>query len=508
LLDIAHDTVNATVRPEDYKHPDALMSARNFAAYLGIRQEDVRVLQRDLHRCGLSSLGRMDTHTLSSLDAVRRVLATVTGQTVVEQPVESLDYDLGEVILARRTAELLGPRPPHRSARIMVTMPAEAASHFELVRDLVGAGMEVMRINCAHDDPPVWLAMIENAHRASRELQRPCAVLCDLPGPKLRTGPIERGEGVVRWHAFKNDYGEVIEPARIWLSAGAPEPMFAHAILPVNREFVEQLRGGDEIHFRDHQGRNRWLVVTQVVAGGAWCEGARGAFMLRGIPLEARRFGEALPIKGFIGELPPIPREIPLKTGDLLTLTAADILGRPPSLDRRGSLREPGQIGCSLPQVFRDVRPGERVFFDDGKIAGVVEDVQAQKLTVRITWTRAVTTWLAEDKGINLPDTLLALPALAEPDLAALDFIREHSSLINIVGLSFVRGADDVAALYDQLDRLAMPDHGVLLKIETRAGFQNLPGIILSALQRNRVGVMIARGDLGVEVGFERMAEL
>lgn len=485
---------------------DALNSARNFAAYMSLRRTDIRDLQRELHRHGLSSLGRSESHTLDSLQCVRQVLARLTGCRDAGPSGLDLDYAEGEALLARRTTALLGPRPAHRTPRIMVTMPSEAAHRHDLVRDLLIAGMQVVRINCAHDDAACWTAIVNQARRASSELNQPCTIVCDLPGPKLRTGPIETGPGVVRWHAFKNAYGEVIAPARIWLTAGAPAPALAHAELPVDTEFLAQLRPGDEIHFRDHQGRNRWIVVTSRQADGAWADGARGAFMVRGIKLTIHRDGRESGVTGHVGKLPPQPRSIELQPGDILWLTHDRELGRPARRDSDDPSAA-AQIGCTLPQVLTQAAVGQRVFLDDGKIAALVEEVCSDRLKLRVTWTRSNQARLGCEKGINLPDTRLDLPPLTADDLAALDFLESQRGRVDHVGLSFVRHAADVNALYAELERRKL-DLGVILKIETATSFTNLPSIVPAALRRNKVGVMIARGDLGVEVGFERMAEL
>jgi pyruvate kinase len=76
------------------------------------------------------------------------------------------------------------------------------------------------------------------------------------------------------------------------------------------------------------------------------------------------------------------------------------------------------------------------------------------------------------------------------------------------VSLSFVRTPDDVRSLHAELERLGRSGIGVVLKIETRAGFENLPRLLLEGLQRPPLGIMIARGDLAVEIGFERLAEV
>lgn len=78
----------------------------------------------------------------------------------------------------------------------------------------------------------------------------------------------------------------------------------------------------------------------------------------------------------------------------------------------------------------------------------------------------------------------------------------------DIIGYSFVRTQEDVRLLYSKLTDIGDKDTGIVLKIETREAFENLPGILLEAMKRPKIGVMIARGDLAVEMGFERVSEV
>ena len=112
---------------------------------------------------------------------------------------------------------------------------------------------------------------------------------------------------------------------------------------------------------------------------------------------------------------------------------------------------------------------------------------------------------LLADKGINLPDTQLDLDGLTAQDVGDLKFIVKHADM---VGLSFIRGAHDVILLQQQLQMLGAEKLGIVLKIETRTAFEHLPEVLLAVLGSSRVGVMIARGDLAVECGYERLAEL
>ena len=201
-----------------------------------------------------------------------------------------------------------------------------------------------------------------------------------------------------------------------------------------------------------------------------------------------------------MGDLPPRPSALRLAPGDLLVLSA-DATPAP--------LPEPGataRIGCTLPEAITALRPGHRVELDDGAIGGEVIDVdpEAGEATIRITRAAAGGTKLRAEKGINLPDTHLGVTAISAADLDALDAIGH---LIDVIGLSFVQRPDDVHALQAALAARAL-DIGLVLKIETPEAFAELPELLVAAMHNERVGVMIARGDLAVEAGFERTAEL
>jgi pyruvate kinase len=135
----------------------------------------------------------------------------------------------------------------------------------------------------------------------------------------------------------------------------------------------------------------------------------------------------------------------------------------------------------------------------------VVRSASSDALEVEITQARDEGERLGSDKGINLPDSALKLPAMTEKDLADLVTV---SSFADLVGLSFVQTADDVEALRQRLAELDATHLSLVLKIETRRAFENLPELLLSAMRSPSAGIMIARGDLAVECGYERLAEV
>jgi pyruvate kinase len=186
-------------------------------------------------------------------------------------------------------------------------------------------------------------------------------------------------------------------------------------------------------------------------------------------------------------------------------LTADQQPGSPAKYDLDGRMLAPATIPCTLPEVFSCVSDGLRIWLDDGKIGGVIRQVTNERIEVEITHSRPKGLKLMADKGINLPDSDLDLPALTQKDIHDLTFVAQHA---DIVGYSFVRTVDDID---DLLERLAPFEHrplGIMLKIETRGAFEQLPNLLLTAMRRPSVGVMIARGDLAVECGFERLAEV
>jgi pyruvate kinase len=236
--------------------PDYRDSARNLLHYLSVRQHDLRDLQNDLATLGLSSLGRMEAHTLATLNAVLNALHQLgrTGAERSPDPDPPVSFRAGSILLQDHATKLLGQLPAKRGVRVMVTMPSEAATNPALVRDLLEAGMDVMRINCAHDEPDAWARMVANLRRAEREVGRSCRVQADLAGPKLRTGGIEAMDHVVKVRPRKDVRGRVTTKAAIWLTpAEAPEPapVPAATVLPVVGAALTQSGAGVYVRFID-----------------------------------------------------------------------------------------------------------------------------------------------------------------------------------------------------------------------------------------------------------------
>ncbi|MGH9680708.1 MAG: pyruvate kinase [Candidatus Acidiferrales bacterium] len=496
-------------------HKDHRQSARNLAHYLALRRNDNREVQTRLAALGLSSLGRTEGHVMDTVQAVLKILGDLTSAgespALAQEPVVTIGE--GTRLLERNTEVLLGPAPPDRRVRIMVTMSTDAATNDSLVRDLLVHGMNCMRINCAHDNEEIWSGMIRNLQKAREETHKDCRILMDLAGPKLRTGPIRPGSAVIKVRPKRDELGRVVTPARILLAVaeknGAPARA-ADARLPVPSAFLSRLRQGDTVVFQDARAARRSMKVISAAKNTCLCELSRTAYFIPDTEFRVRRAGKGnaprlSAIRARLGPLPKKVQTLLLKQGDTLILSRSPEAGVPAKVNKNNRVVTPARIGVTLPEFFDHVKPGEPVWFDDGKIGGTVRSVNADGLAVEITQARPEGGKLGADKGINLPESDLRVPALTAADRKALQFIVKHADL---VGYSFVRTESDVRQLLGLLSELGGESLGVVLKIETRKGFDNLPRLILTAMRTRAVGVMIARGDLAVECGYQRLAEI
>ncbi len=486
-----------------------LWSARNLLHYLALRQSDIRGLQQELALLGLSRLGKSEAHVLSSLEALLDAASALAGHPQkASQTSPALDITSGSAFLNEHAMELLGVPAGKYDTRIMVTMPGEAAGDTSLVRDLLSAGMNIMRINCAHDDAGAWLQMIRHLRKAEKELGRSCKVYADLAGPKLRTGMIRSVGRVVEIKVKRDLYGAVKEPAKVWLTPDDDQvapTIGVGAILPVPGELLALAEAQDLLEVMDARGVTRVLVFKKLY-GKSWvAQCKQHTYIADSAACELVRKDEVL-YQGIISSLPEVFRPIVLHVGDELEIIPDSKVGEAAKYDKTGKkLLKCASIPCTLPEIFLAVEPGQTVWFDDGKIGGHILKCEKKRIVVEITHALPQGSKLAAEKGINLPQTDIKISALTAIDIDNIAILAPH---IDVIGMSFVRTPDDVLALHRQLDKHDASHLGTVLKIETAQAFDNLPMLLLTGLRRPTFGIMVARGDLAVEIGFERLAEV
>ncbi|EAV45971.1 pyruvate kinase [Stappia aggregata IAM 12614] len=378
--------VDATRLLEGYGITAAAPEIDNLAHYVALRHHDIRFLQRRLMRHGLSSLGRLESRVMPTLDAVLAALSAMTGQKQDGSFRSEMEFFAGERRLEEASAGLFGPKPEHRRGRIMVTFPSEAADDPAFVRDLVRKGMNVARLNCAHDGPEAWEKMAAHVRTAAELEGRDVRILMDIAGPKIRT--------------------ETVVP----------------------QKKTPKLTIGE-----------RFRLVVQ---------------------------------------------ETPDAHSDI-AVTAS----------------------VSLPQMVNRLREGDRLLYDDSKLEGVVEEVSNGEAVIRVTRAKDSGVKIKPQKGINLPDTALGVSPLTAKDKTDLKTV---TALADMVGYSFVSEPDDIDLLEEALASIGAANHplGIVAKIERPEAVQNLPALIARASGTRPLAIMIARGDLASEIGFERLAEM
>jgi len=474
-------------------------SALNLTHYLALRRRDLRGLQEELAESGASSLGRCESHVMATLDQVIAILER--GQGPAPVPSDGYpSYKEGRSLLELNATRLFGPRDSRRNTRIMVTLPTEAAFDPNLIQDLLANGMNCARINCAHDDRTVWRSMIDNIILARQHTGRDCTLLMDLAGQKIRTSMAAGGGERLKLKAAHD--GNAVEPARLSLvSAEAVPEGDVAPWLALPAAVHGQLAAGDRILFTDTRGRQRHLDVLARGPQGEWtasCERNASVSAETHFHLQRRdQWAQFATLCDFTAAtFSPRREQLRLGVGDRLWLGAEPGPAGEDDLPR---------VGCTHPEVLGQLRPGHAVWFDDGKLGTLVERGGAGGVLLRVVQCRPAGVKLRDDKGINFPDLHLDLPCLTEKDLEDLDFVCKYADM---VGFSFVQSGRDMDTLSEALAARDAAHLSIIAKIETRVAVKNLPEILLTSLSRHRLGVMIARGDLAVELGGERMAEI
>lgn len=478
-------------------------SAANLLHYLSLRSSDLRQLQSALANRGLSSLGRNESHVLANLLSVQRAAAALATGSVAEAEVvgEAPHHaDAGRALLQERSQQLLGPAPADRPVRIMVTLPRLAAQDPGLPESLLRAGMNCARINTAHDAPEDWVQMAAHVRAAARRLGVECRILMDLAGPKIRTREFEDGPEVMRIKPVRDELGRVVSAARLTLHSGTSAA--APSSLPVSDEILKHARAGDELRVVDARKRVRMLAVCERLGNGRLlvsCD--RTVYFLSRMSIELLRDGQSVSA-GTVGRLPPIALSAEVRVGDRLDLLLGP--GRcSPAVG--GGAPSPAALACTTPEVLTHVSCGEHIWFDDGRVGAVVRERRTDRLVLEVVSIAGERHRIAADKGMNLPESVVAVHALTESDRRVLSVVAQHADM---VGLSFIASAEDYVTLRRELDACGGAHIHTVLKIETRQAFDNLPSLLLAALAERCAGLMIARGDLAVELGFERLAEV
>jgi len=194
-----------------------------------------------------------------------------------------------------------------------------------------------------------------------------------------------------------------------------------------------------------------------------------------------------------------------LAEGDVLELTGVKGGVKAPQRRRDGTLKRHATIVVQPKELLSMLRKGEHIYFDDGKFEAKVVETNRKSAIVEVKRISTKKPFLKAEKGVNLPDSDLAISSLTKEDKKFLPFICVHADL---VGYSFVSSPADIEELRVLMQKHTTHPPGIVIKVERLAAVQNLPALLLQGMRDEVVGVMIARGDLAVEIGFERLSEI
>lgn len=479
-------------------------SATNLIHYLALKCLDTEPLKDDFALISLLNLEMVNSSVLASLTAGIQLLENL--QNKGNSAINTMRM---KAYLNRE--RLLGPLQDRRIAHIMTTVGEEALESETLISDLIKAGASIIRINCAHGNPEIWSEIIRRVKRSSQMLEAPCRILMDLAGPKLRTSNLKPGPCVVKISPKKNATGNVIFPAQVWLShrgSGSPPPHLSPDVVLFidDQGFLSEIKVGDTLRFFDARGKKRMLKISRVFhvfsGTGFVAECTRTAYVSSGTELYVKRKKGRFPL-GQVVDVPARESFIRLRVGDLLTISRDDTCDQDNSYGHTSGAH---RITCSSGYLFDAVKPGERIAFDDGKIWGVIKGTSISEIVVSITHAGPRGTKLGSQKSINIPDSNIRYEGLTSKDVVDLEFVASHADM---VGVSFVRDTRDIIVLHQELEKRQLQNLGIVLKIETESGFEKFPLLLLEAMKSsNPLGVMIARGDLAVECGWERLADM
>ncbi|MFH0708984.1 MAG: pyruvate kinase [Pseudomonadota bacterium] len=498
----ARDEVNS-----EYPRSQSLL---NLNQYMLLRKKDQTQLQEKLFSLSLSSLGRSFAHVAASVDSLYDQLSSSLGREQISPELMAEFHHLSITeaitIASKNSKAIFGGKASsklsHQITTVMVTLPSNAAENNGLlIHQLAEAGVSVFRINTAHDSIQVWKAMSDVIISINEHLQasEKIKIFVDLAGPKIRTGKISDVEIPLEIGSNKQEKEIFIYHGDAATKRECTDEVTMEKIsaqIAVDGKFFKKLRLNKSIKIVDVNQKKAIILLSHI--DETYARGTINKKVFIDKKTKLRCDGHEGKVHNIQNQKDPIR----LFIGDHLTITEKEIEGKSAQLDENKNLI-PALISCTVKGIIRTIQAGEKVFIDDGKIGLSVIENQGDAILCRVDISKAGGTLLKEEKGINFPDTNIQISALTEVDnanaLAVLDFADSLS-------LSFCQSSADIRDLQMLLAKNNRTDVGIIAKIETRQAITNTPEIIKQLLTWEKSGVMIARGDLAIEVGFENMA--
>ena len=474
-------------------------SLQNLKAYVHLRSQNITALQEELTDIGLSSLGRAQSCILSSINNDLVIVSALLGLDTkkLESSDHLLSFKEAKKIMEKR-ATVFGASNSDLITKVMVTLPSEAKDSPALIKELIATDTSVLRINTAHDDPSAWKQMAQTIQEENRLQNKETKIYVDLAGPKNRTGAIIK----------------IAQPFKIGSKEGkrveiVPQ-LLAHQQTRCEREDEPAvLVVDDSFYLKAFKNKHKFLILDLEKEKKHTCNliveneklfaivdkkitifpNTRVLLRSQEKTLKSKLYNFALE-----------PETIRLFREDMIVITPQAIEGHT-NYEYDGNLYA-CIIGCSNQEIFKYVKIGDTIFIDDGKIGCKVTKLLPMGLECSVFLAKENGTILKEEKGINFPDTDLVIGAITPTDEANFESIVEFA---DIIGISFAQSRADIHKLQSMLKAKNKTNIAIVPKIETKLALKNLPQILEQLLESEQYALMIARGDLAIEIGFDNL---
>jgi len=496
-IKILKDELVANSINSDNKNP----SIQNLRAYTYLRSKDITTLQEKLTNFGLSSLGRSQSCILSAINQDLIIVSALLGVDTkeLESHDNFLSFKESQRIMEEK-ATVFGKLDSDLITKVMVTLPSEAKDSPSLIRELIATDTSVLRINTAHDDPIAWGKMAQTIQEENKLQNKETKIYVDLAGPKNRTGKI-----IKNTYPFKigSKEGEKVEiTSKILentLTKRESKDGKSIASLVVEDGFYEEaFKHQDKIFIQDVERGKKQSFKLIVEEGKLFAIIDKKVLILPTTIVKLKTKRETLKSKlhNFIAQT----EIIRLFREDSIIITPNEIDGYS-NYNYEGTVYS-AIINCSNKEIFNYVKIGDNIFIDDGKIGCKIVKLLPIGLECNVFLAKEQGTTLKEEKGINFPDTDLVIDAITPTDKKIFANIVEYA---DILGISFAQSDKDIKELQDMLKEINKESVAIVPKIETKLALKNLPKILEQLLQGDKFALMIARGDLAIEVGFDNL---
>jgi len=461
--------------------------ARNLVHYSGLKRQDITSLQTRLLALGLNPLDHPESNILGTIDAILGAL------TPIAEPLPAFNPS-GVTFEAHSTAD---------TAIVMATLPPEAAHNYQVALHLLEAGMNIARIRSSRGDQHAWEKMIHNLRRASADSRRKCLIMLDLDST-IRIGEFRHHNPAIKIEPERNEKGQVVRNAvvRFVLPGHQPKPGIPE--IPIEKVNYHLLKNNDSIFLRDSAERSRRMQITDVKKDYIEAETDKTIYLDSGIRIMFLRKSEIIDHAN-IGKLPSVEMQLTVFKGDDLIITPSGNPGQPAIRNDKGQILQPAGISCTCPEFFTSVNPGERIFFRNGKLEGMIREVKESEIQVKITQSGKTGNQLCQGQSLFFPDSNLHLPVLNPAVWQNLEFAAQHTDLI---GLSSSYPPGDLKVIHELMNEKSAKRMGVILKAETLSDLKNLPQLMLVGMQKELLGVLVHPQKLAIGLQAERLGEI